>query len=118
MAGTGRHLSRGFPDTFWDLAGSSGDSIIERLDHRASGEHSGQITGDPRRSWVRRPARSRPTSREHDRLVKQYNWARMCWSSPAPTCLALLGAVLGAQTAPTFRTDVALVHVDAEVVED
>jgi Ca-activated chloride channel family protein len=31
---------------------------------------------------------------------------------------ALLCAVLAAQTAPTFRTEVALVHVDAEVVED
>jgi len=31
---------------------------------------------------------------------------------------ALLCAVLAAQTTPTFRTEVALVHVDAEVVED
>ncbi len=33
-------------------------------------------------------------------------------------CSALLCAVLGAQTTPTFRTEVALVHVDAEVIED
>jgi VWFA-related protein len=43
----------------------------------------------------------------------------MCWRSRALTCSALLCAVLGAQTAaPTFRTEVALVHVDAEVIED
>lgn len=42
----------------------------------------------------------------------------MCWRSRALMCSAVLCAVLGAQTAPTFRTEVALVHVDAEVVED
>ena len=55
----------------------------------------------------------------HAETVRKYNWARMCWRSRALTCSALLCAVLGAQTAaPTFRTEVALVHVDAEVIED
>jgi len=42
----------------------------------------------------------------------------MCWKSRALICSALLYARLSAQTAPTFRTEVALVHVDAEVLED
>lgn len=47
--------------------------------------------------------------------ARQYNWARMCWRA---SIAVLLCAVLAAQTAPTFRAEVALVHVDAEVVED